>query len=376
MIINIRKEISKSFFFIISSLLPNKMEASTQQLVFPNNQYTIYTFLIQSNKLHFIKKIYTNINFRAKIVSYRKKETMSTVKDELISLKYIIKELVYVIKTTNEREDFISGYSSNPNYLEIVENYNLVFKHIKDLKEELGFNTATELTILCQQLIHRGLLSETGQYIYNQINHDLINYQDKKFIFDLSLLIFRGEGCCRHTAAFLQQFLNYFNQPNTLVVTKFSPLHNDYNLAQTRLFLNNYFKEKFLGNHALNYVRDDDISYLIDITTKAIRLYTVGHDDNNLAYPFNSKIGTDSDIVIPLYKYSALYDKPKSFQELQSLDKNKQITVCDNMEDAIIKCIINKSLLGDFYIENKKYYHKINEAYDRIIADEKRLRLK
>ena len=46
------------------------------------------------------------------------------------------------------------------------------------------------------------------------------------------------------------------------------------------------------------------------------------------------------------------------------------------MEDAIIKCIINKSLLGDFYIENKKYYHKINEAYDRIIADEKRLRLK
>ena len=50
--------------------------------------------------------------------------------------------------------------------------------------------------------------------------------------------------------------------------------------------------------------------------------------------------------------------------------------MCDNMEDAIIKCIINKSLLGDFYIENKKYYHKINEAYDRIIADEKRLRLK
>ena len=300
---------------------------------------------------------------------------MSTVKDELISLKYIIKELVYVIKTTNEREDFISGYSSNPNYLEIVENYNLVFSHIKDLKEELGFNTATELTILCQHLIHRGLLSETGKYINNNISYDLINCQDETFIFDLSLSIFRGEGCCRHTAAFLQQFLDYFNKPNDLVLTTLS-LHNDYNLAKTRLFLNNYFKEKFLGNHAINYVRDEDISYLIDITTRAIRLYTVGYDDNNLAYPFNSKIGTDSDIVIPLYKYSALYDKPKSFQELQSLDKNKQITVCDNMEDVIIKCIINKSLLGDFYIENKKYYHKINEAYDRILADEKRLRLK
>ncbi len=301
---------------------------------------------------------------------------MSTIKDELISLKYILKELIHVIKTSNERENFISGYSSNPDYLEIVENYNIVFKHIKDLKEELGFNTATELTLLCQQLIHQGLLSETGKYICNKINYDLIHYLDEMFIFDLSLIIFKGEGCCRHTAAFLQQFLDYFNKPNTLVVTRLLPLHNDYNLAQTSLFLNNYFKEKFEGNHALNYVRDDDISYLIDITTWTIKLYTVGYDDNNLAYPFHSKIGTDSDMVIPLYKYSALYDKPKSFQELRPLDKNKQIIVCDNIEDAFIKCIKNKSLLVDFYSENKKYYHRINKAYDRMIADEKRLRLK
>ena len=41
MIISIRNEINKSFFFIISSLLPYKLEASTQQLVFPIYNYTI-----------------------------------------------------------------------------------------------------------------------------------------------------------------------------------------------------------------------------------------------------------------------------------------------------------------------------------------------
>lgn len=47
MIINIRNEINKSFFFINIKPPPYKKLASTQQLVFPVTQYTINTFLIQ-----------------------------------------------------------------------------------------------------------------------------------------------------------------------------------------------------------------------------------------------------------------------------------------------------------------------------------------
>ena len=47
MIINIRNEINKSFFFIISSLLSYRKLASTQQLVFPSYDYIKYMFAIQ-----------------------------------------------------------------------------------------------------------------------------------------------------------------------------------------------------------------------------------------------------------------------------------------------------------------------------------------
>lgn len=42
MIISIRNEISKSFFFIISSLLPIRSWQVLNSLVFPNKNYTIY----------------------------------------------------------------------------------------------------------------------------------------------------------------------------------------------------------------------------------------------------------------------------------------------------------------------------------------------
>ena len=47
MIINIRNEINKSFFFINIKPPPYKKLASTQQLVFSVTQYTINAFIIQ-----------------------------------------------------------------------------------------------------------------------------------------------------------------------------------------------------------------------------------------------------------------------------------------------------------------------------------------
>ena len=47
MIINIRNEINKSFFLIISSLLSIRNEASTQQLVFPIDNISICGIVIQ-----------------------------------------------------------------------------------------------------------------------------------------------------------------------------------------------------------------------------------------------------------------------------------------------------------------------------------------
>jgi len=57
MIINIRSEISKSFFFINIKPPSCKKLASTQQLVFPTSDYTISKLQTQSNKLNLIKKI-------------------------------------------------------------------------------------------------------------------------------------------------------------------------------------------------------------------------------------------------------------------------------------------------------------------------------
>jgi len=58
MIINIRNEINKSFFFINIKPPSYKKLASTQQLVFPIHNYTICTTIKQVNKLIYIKSFY------------------------------------------------------------------------------------------------------------------------------------------------------------------------------------------------------------------------------------------------------------------------------------------------------------------------------
>ena len=165
MIINIRNEISKSFFFIISSLLPIRSWQVLNSLVFPTTNYTIMVKLKQANKLNFQNKflyfmLYLQqlVNYYYLLIVYKKSYSTSSSQAPLGNLFELFELLD--IESIERLVFFVFGKKSQSERL--VSVINVIKKEIY-MKESLK----KRLEIICDFYnIKRTIINSNYVFIY------------------------------------------------------------------------------------------------------------------------------------------------------------------------------------------------------------------
>ena len=283
--------------------------------------------------------------------------------DEIQEIKFLYSQIGELILYRLHCQD-------SSDYIKIKDNFNIVLDNLVALSNTLDIKNGTELITLCFFLIHNGFLSEkVNDYEYCSIKPDIISHKDDEILM-CATNIFSGSGCCRNTATFAKTMLDKFNIINNLVETNSTV--NILEKEKLLYFNNKHNKRKNNADHLINYINDDNIEYIVDITAPKMLFYNAY---NQFAYPFFADLSGDKTLAYPLFNYGYFY-KEMNYDQIRTLTLEEQSEISYRVDKAVELFIKNRDLFVDFYFQNERYYHKINSSYNRICEKEKRLGLR
>ena len=282
----------------------------------------------------------------------------------------IIKEKIQAIKLKKAQEKYKGDYYKNTKQQALFENFSIFLGNFTSFANTLNVNSGISLITLTGYMIHNGIVSEKESYTYKEIDEEICDLKTKKD-FNMGMKVFSGEACCRHTASFGKLILDNFNIKNYTVDTYPNIDNLDENLLQILRFLNEIRHKpicKNRHNHTFNYINDGDLEFFADITVDIMLLF---YSDKGLAYNFNSNFDNGS----PLYNYNFFEIKNIDFSKVKPLTKEQCLELDATVNNDLNKFKMNHSLFLEFYLQNKELYHNINEAYNGLYEEQKKLKL-
>ena len=282
----------------------------------------------------------------------------------------IIKDKIEARKLKKAQRKYLDDYYGNAKQASLFKNFAIFLDNFTSFANTLNVKSGISLITLTGYMIHNGIVSEKGSYTYKKINGDLCTIVTKED-FNMGLKVFSGEACCRHTASFGKLILDNFNIKNATVSTYYNQDHLDDNLLQILRFLNETWHKPVCynrNNHTFNYINDGDLEFFADITIGTMLLF---YGDKGLAHNFNSKLSN----VLPLYNYNKFGIKKFDFSKVKPLTKEQCLELDAKVNHDLEKFKMNHSLFLEFYLQNKELYHNINEAYNGLYEEQKKLKL-
>lgn len=135
----------------------------------------------------------------------------------------------------------------NTRKLKIIRNiYDEIIQNYVELVKVFGFNNPVEIYSLFTKLLHKGFFSKNGHFSYND-TIEMLDFDDF-----LGLDVINGNGVCRHFCSMLKDVYDklYFN--NEILPVYFYKSGDDVE------------KRHFRGNHTINLVEDNGVSYYFD----------------------------------------------------------------------------------------------------------------
>ena len=298
------------------------------------------------------------------------KEYIEHEKKEWQACKELWEKIKDEIKREKELHKYISTYENDFLHQELKKDFDKVLDNIESFANTFNFKTGIEISIFNAILIHEGYLSLICRYSYKEGIKDIKEFLDDKTL-HAALKIFTGIGCCRHTASFGKLILDNFNIKNYEVETYGNTIGLDENLLQILRFLNDIHHKLICANkhnHMINYICENGLEFFADITYKNMALF---YGNRGLAYNFNSIYSN----AFPLYNYNCDGIKSFDFSKVPPLTKDQCLELDAIVNDNLSKFKMNHSLFLKFYLQNKEIYHNINEAYNGLYEEQKKLEL-
>ena len=282
----------------------------------------------------------------------------------------IIKDKIETIKLKKAQRKYQDVYYKNTKQATLFKNFAIILDNFTSFANNLDVKSGISLITLTGYMIHNGIVSEKGSYMYKYTIDDICNL-DKKEDFNTALKVFSGKACCRHTASFGKLILDNFNIKNYIVDTYNNEDNLDENLLQILRFLNET-KHKYVSynrqNHTFNYINDGGLEFFIDITNETLLLF---YGDRGMAHNFNPELSNN----LPLYNYDFYGIKNIDFSKVKPLNKEQCLELDAKVNEDLDKFKMNHSLFLEFYLQNKELYHNINEAYNGLYEEQKKLKL-
>ena len=282
----------------------------------------------------------------------------------------VIKEKIRAIKLEKTQEKYKGDYYKNTKQQALFKNFVIFLDNFTSFANTLDVKSGISLITLTGYMIHNGIVSEKGSYTYNDTDNDICTIVNKEE-FNTGMKVFSGEACCRHTASFGKLILDNFNIKNYEVETYGNTIGLDENLLQILRFLND-IHHKSIGanrhNHMINYICENGLEFFADITYKNMALF---YGNRGLAYNFNSIYSN----AFPLYNYNCDGIKSFDFSKVPPLTKDQCLELDAIVNDNLSKFKMNHNLFLEFYLQNKEIYHNINEAYNGLYEEQKKLEL-
>ena len=319
-----------------------------------------------------IKSLDDSLNTnQKKIIVYRKiaeklKNKQYLLKDTSKVQKYIYEMFLYsklippigtmqFLDYSLVKRESLRGYD---NAL-IEENYNKILKTYYNLAKELNVSSSIDLSILFSILLWKGYFSENKKYIYSKKNRI---YEEKNY----QVIIMDGHGVCLEIAKMLNDFLKACSEDSSILMCYADPKKININNPKLvrRLHDNTAYENKknnnirnklseliskqYIGNHAVNIIKNSDEIILYDATSNCI-LKVINEKEAEIIngeglykmFPFTSIQLSYNDIDVNLLK--------KIFNNSQTKLKEEDFLLSLNTIKYLF--IDNKNLIDDVYDE-------------------------
>lgn len=285
----------------------------------------------------------------------------------VFSFKEKWRELKEEVLLTKECLAYNPEKKPTADHLEIIENNHIVMEHVQELAQFFGFSTGTEIAYFAAILIHSGYLSEGASFQYKKGIQDLKNFFSPFMSEEIE--IFRGTGSCRHIAAMEKAVLNQMKIKNSIVSTAFTDA--DPSIQWMWLFLHQFHKNhsSSKANHVINYIEEENYSFFVDATNENLNVLE-GKDQFAHSGVFNTA-------PMPLfsYDYFVFNDEFVDFRHVQLLTVAQKEDIHEKLSHvrSVFLSSSNAGVLREFFAQNRGYYHKINQAHQRIEEKEQRM---
>ena len=131
--------------------------------------------------------------------------------------------------------------------------------------------------------------------------------------------------------------------------------------------LSNFHKKPVKRNHCVNYISSNDLNYIIDITSSYGVIY-------NIKNGFAESLSEETN-YLQLYNHNVFDETYVNYNEISPLTKEQQEFLLLKRNKELKKFITNPDMFLKFFLENVFIYQIINETYNKVYDEQKRLRL-
>lgn len=320
-------------------------------------------------------KLKTQENIRAlEIISMI---ILRILKSQNIDLDIDINTLYYIVSMLLDIDLLTFSYTQKltKDYKELKSMYNEVIKNTSALLKELNINDPATLFAIYVYLYRDGYLSYNHSFKYSN------NMKDFATLSGLDVI--RGTGVCRSISSFLTDLYNEqgYTATDLMVNTSGKTCKNLQKISTNVLKEDSTGKKlvnavsvitkiKFIPNHLITLVKDNNISYIFDPTNDGFLQYDT---KNKITIPNNKALTMTNNLLIQtMQKYYGLV-KSLSIKEIKSMLKTPSIsdeTYKEKYIEGLLLCKNNLLLFEELYNNNIKLYEDIynlsNEQRDLI----------
>lgn len=269
------------------------------------------------------------------------------------------------LKELREALIYKEHYLEQDEYQKMRNDLDIILERTSTLIDHVFPNQKIEQAIFAADLISMGYFSSTGKYIYNRNVAEIGFYKD--LFFELSLVPFTGEGCCKHTSALHKLLSERLGIENEMVGIDDTKIEED--VARMKMFLSEFHHKKLEGYHTANYITIGDDKFFIEPAYEGNGIL-LSYNEEGFMNHFWPKLTEENRNF--LYNYSPFYEGRKPITETSTMSVKRQREFISKYNKVTHTIQNNLNLINFFKAQNGQYVENINNNYQKVLVKERK----
>lgn len=269
------------------------------------------------------------------------------------------------LKELREALIYKEHYLEQDEYQKMKNDLDIVLERTSTLIENVFPNQKIEQAIFASNLISMGYFSVTGKYTYNDKTTEIGFYKD--LFFELALVPFTGEGCCRHSSALHKLLSERLGIENEMVLVDTTKTEED--IARIKMFLSEFHHKRLGENHTANYVTIGADKFFIEPLYESDGTLLSYNEEGFLNHFWPKLIEENRNF---LYNYSSYYEGRKPITETSAMSVKRQREFISKYNKVTHTIQNNLNLINFFKAQNGQYVENINNNYQKVLVKERK----